>query len=117
MNEISAMDKPIFSVEGSEAPRSKNVMGKDDFMKLLMTQIKYQDPLKPMDHHEFAAQLAQFGSLEQLSNIGAGIKGLKTGLGEGQKLQALSMIGKQVQITDNEVELKQGQGVVIPPPR
>lgn len=116
MNEISGMDKPVFSMGENTGPKSKNVMGKDDFMKLLMTQIKYQDPMKPMDHQEFAAQLAQFGSLEQLTNIGAGIKGLKTGLGEGQKLQALTMIGKQVQVTGNEIELKEGQGVVIPPP-
>ena len=45
-----------------DAP-AKNVMGKDDFMKLLKAQLKQQDPLNPMDHKEFATNLAQFGFL------------------------------------------------------
>jgi len=44
-------------------------MGKDEFLKMLVTQLKNQDPLNPMDGQEFAAQLAQFTSVEQLLNI------------------------------------------------
>jgi len=44
-------------------------MGKDDFLQLLVTQLSHQDPMNPMDGQEFAAQLAQFSSLEQLSNM------------------------------------------------
>lgn len=44
-------------------------MGKDEFVKLLITQMKNQDPMNPMDGKDLAAQLAQFSSVEQLINI------------------------------------------------
>lgn len=57
-----------------QAAQSPNVMGKDDFLELMITQLKYQDPLNPMDGTEYAAQLAQFTSLEQLTNLNSSVK-------------------------------------------
>lgn len=68
----------------------KNELGKDDFLKLLVTQMRYQDPLKPMEDKEFIAQLAQFSSLEQMMNVGQ-----TTSLNWG-----VSLLGKQVNATD-----------------
>lgn len=66
-----------------------NTLGKEDFLNLLVAQLKYQDPLNPTDNTEFAAQLAQFSTLEQMSNMSAAIS----------SMQALSMTGKYVTAT------------------
>ena len=47
----------------------KNEMDKDAFLQLLVTQLRYQDPLEPQDNSEFVAEMAQFSSLEQMNNI------------------------------------------------
>ena len=51
------------------AESKKSVMGKEDFLHLLVTQLQNQDPLNPSDSTEFTAQLATFSSLEELQNI------------------------------------------------
>ncbi len=114
MKEISATVPQHLMLDDKAPPtKAKNSLGKDDFMKLLMTQLTHQDPMKPMDHEQFSAQLAQFGSLEQLQNIGKGIEGLKGGIGDGAKLSALTLIGKKVQTIGNEVQLVEGQSVSL----
>ena len=60
----------------SQAARMDDGMGRDVFLKLLITQLTHQDPLRPKDDGEFLAQLAQFSSLEKLSEISASIKAI-----------------------------------------
>ncbi|MDZ4662083.1 MAG: DUF2271 domain-containing protein [Pseudomonadota bacterium] len=79
---------------GVRAP--KNDMGKDAFMKLMLEQMKQQDPTNPLKSHEMAAQLAQFTSLEQLSNINQNIEQLRQGQEPNNNFQALNFIGKKV---------------------
>mgnify|MGYP001208938734 FL=1 len=73
-------------------------LGKDDFLKMLVAQLKHQDPLNPMDGTEFAAQLAQFSSLEQLTNMNTQL----TNLGLYQKTmistEAVNLLGKEVTV-------------------
>lgn len=51
------------------AQAAGGALGKDDFLRLLVTQLRYQNPLEPMADLSFIAQLAQFGALEQMSNL------------------------------------------------
>jgi flagellar basal-body rod modification protein FlgD len=111
MNEVNAALPSKLTDIPQERVKPKNTLGKDDFLKLLMAQLNNQDPLKPMEHQEFSAQLAQFGSLEQLQNIHKGIESLQGGMGNEAKLSALGMIGKNVTANGNEVDLMEGQSV------
>ncbi len=54
---------------GPQTQKSTKIVGKDEFLKLLTYQLRVQNPLKPYDNQEFAAQLAQFSQLEQLTDI------------------------------------------------
>lgn len=74
----------------------KNELGKDDFLKLMLTQLKHQDPTTPQKSHEMAAQMAQFTSLEQLTNINKGIEGLGGSQSGGGKYDVLQFMGKVV---------------------
>jgi flagellar basal-body rod modification protein FlgD len=73
-----------------------NSMGKDAFLKLMLTQMKNQDPTNPMQSHEMAAQLAQFTSLEQLNNINSTLESMKNSQTPNANFQALAFIGKKV---------------------
>lgn len=55
------------------ATGSQKVLGKDDFLQLLVTKLRYQDPMDPMSDGDYIAQLAQFSTLEQMNNISNGI--------------------------------------------
>lgn len=59
----------VISAVNTNARTPKNTLGKQDFLNLLVSQMRNQDPLDPMKGTEFAAQLAQFSSLEQLTNL------------------------------------------------
>src|SRR3954465_13232745 len=77
-------------------------LGKDDFMQLLVAQLKNQDPMKPMDDKEFVTQLAQFSSLEASQKMTEQIEALT---GSEMLVQAATLIGKQVtaKLTTGEV--------------
>ncbi|CAN5238726.1 flagellar hook capping FlgD N-terminal domain-containing protein [soil metagenome] len=83
----------------------KGALGKSEFLKLLVAQMKHQDPLNPTSGDQMAAQLAQFSSLEQLQNINASLELEKTSSGTMidsiQTGAALGTIGKTVVANGN----------------
>ena len=81
---------------GADTASKNDVLGKDAFLKLLVTQLQNQDPLNPLDDKEFIAQLAQFSSLEQMTNISEGIASLTEKTAQQDMLSAVSYIGKEV---------------------
>ncbi|MGC7406521.1 flagellar hook capping FlgD N-terminal domain-containing protein [Pandoraea pneumonica] len=71
-------------------------LGMQDFLKILLTQLTYQDPLKPMDNQQFMAQMAQFTTLEQTQQLNDKISQL---ISTQATLQSVGLIGKTVDAT------------------
>ncbi len=89
-------------------------LGQDDFLFLLVAQLKAQDPLDPMDSAEFTSQLAQFNSIEQLGNINTQMTGLRAAQEVSNNVQAMGFIGKTVRATGGTVTLENsGSGELI----
>ncbi len=80
-----------------------DTLGKDDFLKMLVAQLKNQDPLNPLDGADFTAQLAQFSSLEQLSNMNAQLEFMNLYQASMNNAQSVSLIGKEVTATGDIV--------------
>ncbi|HOG16746.1 MAG TPA: flagellar hook capping FlgD N-terminal domain-containing protein [Syntrophales bacterium] len=92
---INAVGSSATSSASSSKTATKS-LGKDDFLKMLLAQLKNQDPLKPLDGTEFAVQLAQFSSLEQLNNMNSELKNLGVYQMTQGNAQAVSLIGKEI---------------------
>jgi flagellar basal-body rod modification protein FlgD len=95
----------VTSATSGPTPSAQNptTLGKDDFLKLLVTQLRFQDPLNPLDQNQFLAQTAQFTSLENLQNISAGIDGLRTLLAGNSLVDSAALVGRTVRASSREV--------------
>lgn len=80
-------------------------IGKEDFMKLLIKQLSYQDPLNPMDSTQFTSQLTQFSSLEQLSNINSTLNDVLSFQHSMQNASIANLIGRTVSVIGNNTYL------------
>ena len=97
----------------SSSSSSTSSLGMDAFLQLLVTQLQYQDPLSPMDDKEFVAELAQFSSVEQLTEINSGIDKLSTQGKEQEMLGAVNFIGKTIEASGNAVSLTDGDATAV----
>lgn len=84
----------------TENQRNVGDMGKDQFIQLLITQLRYQDPLNPTQDKEFIGQMAQFSALEQMQNLNTSFNSVK----------ASNLLGKQIEATVTE---KSGAQVTV----
>ncbi|MGP1587822.1 MAG: flagellar hook assembly protein FlgD [Treponemataceae bacterium] len=94
-NAVNAFNKTL-TVNGRT---TSNELGKDDFLKLLLAQLANQDPTSPMKDAEFIAQMAQFSSLEQITNMSVEFGKMAEMLNSSE---AVSTIGRVVEIEDGE---------------
>ena len=94
----------------AEAPEAvervpMKMLGQNEFLKLLVTQMRNQDPMQPVSDTEFIAQMAQFSSLEQTKTMSADITKLRQG---NDFLQATNLLGKEVRLHLGDMEFTKG---------
>jgi flagellar basal-body rod modification protein FlgD len=79
--------------------------GEDRFLKLLITQLKNQDPLSPLDNAQLTSQLAQISTVQGIEKLNASLATLASGFTAGQSVQAANLVGRQVLVTGDLLEL------------
>jgi flagellar basal-body rod modification protein FlgD len=98
------MDIPgVSNIDNSQSTQTygKQTLDQTDFMNILLTELRYQDPSEPMDSKEFAVQLTQFSSLESLSNINTTLDDLLAYQQSMQNATVTNLIGKTVTVSGN----------------
>lgn len=95
--EVDAFNKAL-----SQGKTSSKELDKDDFLKILITQLQHQDPTAPLQDKEFIAQMAQFSSLEQMTNMSQGFN----------KLSGLLASSEAGQVLGHNVEIRDGESLV-----
>ena len=101
-NEVNNFNKTLVT----EGRKTSNQLGKDDFLKLLITQLQNQDPTSPMENTEFISQMAQFSSLEQMTNMSSSFSKMAAYITSSE---ATSTLGKTVELDIGDSNV---QGVV-----
>ncbi|MGZ3577426.1 MAG: flagellar hook assembly protein FlgD [Syntrophales bacterium] len=85
------------------ATTNNKILGQDDFLKMLIAQLQNQDPLNPLQGADFAAQLAQFSSLDQLTQVNTQLSALASSLSSTNNSQLVGLIGNTVVANGNSV--------------
>lgn len=91
----------LYGYQDSKTQKNPGVLGKDDFLKLLVTELQMQDPLQPMEDKEFISQMATFTSLEQTTNMNDLLEKFVESQSVAQLGQQANMIGKSITWTES----------------
>jgi len=94
--QVDAFNKTLNEGKGA---KPNAALDKNDFLKILITQLSHQDPTQPMDDKAFISQMAQFSSLEQMSNMSEGLTKVADLI---SRSQAVSLLGSAVEIGNGE---------------
>lgn len=114
MSSIDGVSSSLLaSVNGaSTAKASSTEESQDRFMKLLVTQMKNQDPLNPLDNAQVTSQLAQLSTVTGIDKVNTTLEAMMGSFQSGQSLQAANMIGRGVLVPGADVKLSGSQGML-----
>ncbi len=91
--------------------KKSNEMGQDMFLKLMLTQLEKQNPLKPQDSSEFLSQLAQFTMVTGIQDLQKNFTDFASSMNENQALQASSLVGKKALVASDTAVLGASGGI------
>jgi len=90
------LDIANLTLGSSSTKKANKQLGQEEFLALMIQQLRNQDPLKPMENGEFIGQMAQFSTVTGIADMTKSIGGLTDAFNSGQALQAASMVGRTV---------------------
>ncbi|MFT3816016.1 MAG: flagellar hook capping FlgD N-terminal domain-containing protein [Rubrivivax sp.] len=100
----------LYGQNSSTSKASSTTASADRFLTMLVTQLQNQDPLNPMDNAQMTTQMAQINTVTQLEKVNESVQGLGTHLLQMQALQAASVVGHDVKLEGNTLDLSTGVG-------
>ncbi|MES2615065.1 MAG: flagellar hook capping FlgD N-terminal domain-containing protein [Bdellovibrionota bacterium] len=92
-------------ITGKKQEKSKNKLDQNDYLTLLVTQLKYQDPSKPMEHYEMASQMAQFNTVEQLVGVNKSLTNMGKAQTEAKSDKLSQYLDKYIEVQGNNLKL------------
>jgi flagellar basal-body rod modification protein FlgD len=95
-------------VQAAAAAANKTVLGKDDFMTLLLVELQHQDPTEPMDSEKILTQTSQLAALESAENTNTALEELSKSLGNTQQFSTIAAIGKTADLGSNAIAHDEG---------
>jgi flagellar basal-body rod modification protein FlgD len=98
----------ITAAIGTTSATRKTALTQEDFLNLFVTQMRYQNPLEPMDNYQMASQMGQMSSVESLKKVSESLDQLVASQTSGNNFQASGLIGKKVEYQGNTLTLNQG---------
>jgi flagellar basal-body rod modification protein FlgD len=111
--EISGVAQSLGSSATSSATNTSNnqngIMDKDDFLKLFLASLQYQDPMSPMESKDMMAQMSQLSMVEQITNLGKVVESLKTMMQTNPLEKGVSYLGLDVSGVTSDGESVQGK--------
>jgi len=108
MNTIEQIFSPTSSAPGL---KKNDELGQEDFLKLMVAQLKNQDPSNPVENSEFLGQIAQFSMVNGIDGLGSSFDSVASSLFSTQAMQASQLVGKDILVETNVAELEAGGSV------
>lgn len=108
---MQAISSDILSLINSPQKQNEdsNELGQEDFINLMITQLRNQDPFEPLQSGEFIGQLAQFGTVSGIGELQNSVSQLASSLISNQTLQATNLIGKSALVPSDSLTLNEGE--------